>query len=459
MAAAAAAAMPAGDAAAGGGAPGDEVMKVVKWTRPAVFGAPPPPRGGHAGVMVGNLFIVFGGTLYKGDNKFAYLNDTWALDVDTMKWHLPKCAGRPPGGRYGHAAVVVDYKVYIFGGKGEGGILYNDLWCLDVEKWSWAMIPSSTAAPPGTRCGHSMIAVGDKLAVFGGWDGRVANNEFWLFDMCTCPARRSGVLRAFCCHTTHICSPAHAAASYTWVRPGTSGVPPCARHGHCAVRRRWRGCTSRCAATPTPPPPHPLRSPQVYDEASARMLVYGGWHPGDDGVPEYQGDTRQLDLHTLTWSRPRALGATPGPRYAHGVAMVGNVLVTTGGYDGPRDAAAVEAALPKELVTIPYAPGMGGDALAGPGSFIDVPYGVHADTCFLNMDAGEWIQPALAGTPPGYRYGAAVAATGAHVLVFGGWEGGRPLNDLIVLDMTALVDTEDGGGDGSGGDGGGDATA
>lgn len=170
----------------------DEALKVVKWTRPAVFGAPPPPRGGHTGVMVGNLFIVFGGTLYKGDNKFAYLNDTWALDVDTMKWHLPKCAGRPPGGRYGHTAVVVDYKVYIFGGKGEGGILYNDLWCLDVEKWSWAMIPSSTAAPPGTRFGHSMIAVGDKLAVFGGWDGRAANNEFWLFDLCTSGARAGG---------------------------------------------------------------------------------------------------------------------------------------------------------------------------------------------------------------------------------------------------------------------------
>jgi hypothetical protein len=186
--------------------------RVVKWVRPPTYGAPPPARGGHTGVMVGNLFVVFGGTYYKGDSKFAYLNDTWALDIDTMKWHNPKCAGRSPGARYGHAAVVIDFKMYVFGGKGDGGILYNDLWCLDVERWTWEMIPSSTAAPPSARFGHSMISVGDKIALFGGWDGRTANNEFWLFDLCKC----SDLLRSLAhygVHTICVCSIIHLGAA------------------------------------------------------------------------------------------------------------------------------------------------------------------------------------------------------------------------------------------------------
>lgn len=204
-----------------------------------------------------------------------------------------------------------------------------------------------------------------------------------------------------------------SAATFTWVRPGTTGVPPSSRHGHSAV----------------------------YDESSARMVVFGGWHPGDDGVPEYQRDTRQLDLHTLTWSRPRMSGESPGARYAHTVACVGNVMVVSGGYDGPRDAASIQAGYPTEKILVPYTPGMGGDALAGPGSTIEVLYGIHPDTFFLDLETLDWIQPGIAGKPPSYRYGSSATPTGAQVLMFGGWEGGRPMNDLIILDLTGLVDS------------------
>jgi hypothetical protein len=170
------------------------------------------------------------------------------------------------------------------------------------------------------------------------------------------------------------------------------------------------------------------------------MIVFGGWHCGADGVPEYQRDTRHLDLHTLTWTRPRVNGDSPGERYSHCAACVGNVMVITGGYDGPRESRSKEPQIPTEVISIPYTSGMGGDALAGPGTNIEVPYGVHADTFFLDLEGMEWIRPALAGKPTGYRYGAAAAPSGAQVIIFGGWEAGRSLQDLVVLDMSGLVD-------------------
>lgn len=106
----------------------------------------------------------------------------WAIDLDTMTWHNPTCTGRAPGQRYGHTVTVVDYKVYIFGGRGPSGLLHNDLWCLDVETWKWTLMPSTTA-PPLARFNHAGVAVGNKIAYFGGWDGESAFNDLWVYDI------------------------------------------------------------------------------------------------------------------------------------------------------------------------------------------------------------------------------------------------------------------------------------
>jgi N-acetylneuraminic acid mutarotase len=149
----------------------DAQQKVITWTRPATFGAPPTPRGGHTSVLVGNLFVVFGGTRTdtEGTGKFKYLSDVFVLDTDTMRWHCPTLVGRSPPARYGHTAVVLDYKMYICGGRGEKGALFNDVWVLDVERWEWQLLPTSTAAPPAPRMGHSAVALAPhRILVFGG---------------------------------------------------------------------------------------------------------------------------------------------------------------------------------------------------------------------------------------------------------------------------------------------------
>eukprot|EP01138_Halocafeteria_seosinensis_P006050 gb/GECG01006184.1/.p1 GENE.gb/GECG01006184.1/~~gb/GECG01006184.1/.p1 ORF type:complete len:255 (+),score=24.77 gb/GECG01006184.1/:1-765(+) len=156
---------------------------ILSWSHPTFSGKAPPARGGHTASLVGNLLVLFGGHYFGDGGKFQYLNDVWAIDIDTMTWHNPKCAGRGPGPRYGHSATVIDYKIYIFGGKGPNKMLYNDLWCLDVENWAWSLLPSASA-PPVERFNHDACAVGAKIAIFGGWDGKTCYNDFWVYSVC-----------------------------------------------------------------------------------------------------------------------------------------------------------------------------------------------------------------------------------------------------------------------------------
>jgi len=229
---------------------GVPLLPGLSWSRPVMTGVAPKARGGHAAALVGNLLIVVGGHYYGGDSAsprralvgfrgftrrprsadtFVYLDDVWAIDVDTMTWHNPACAGGGPSARYGHTASVIEYKyalwlslplvaqalslpcprlayslrLYVFGGRGPKGALYNDLWCLDVERWTWERMSSTTAAPTG-RFGHSQLTIGSKIVYFGGWDGSHAFNDLWVYDT----------------------------EAFSWLKPRVGGTPPRARFNH-----------------------------------------------------------------------------------------------------------------------------------------------------------------------------------------------------------------------------------
>jgi len=351
-----------------------------------------------------------------------YCNDVWAIDLDTMTWHNPSCAGRSPGARYGHTTTVVDYKVYVFGGRGPAGLMYNDLWCLDVETWKWSLMPSTTA-PPLARSGHTAVAVGNKLAFFGGWDGNTTFNDLWVYDI----------------------------SGRTWLKPKVKGMLPRARHGHSMVLA-----------------------------AEGRMVIFGGWAQGAKGHPEYLNDTRVFDTSSMMWIRPRIAGQQPPKAYWHQAVMVGKQMVVIGGYSGHKPkpaAAAAEAALVKstsaeqrgiQIVpdTLPECPPPASKAVGADGT--EVPVGLHPFVWILDTDAPDdigretvsdagkirpnkrnaeddsaltmsWSQPFIAGQPPGRRYGHSMVAVGPHILAMAGWDGNKAVGDLLQLDLTALV--------------------
>ena len=93
--------------------------------------------------------------------------------------------GIPPG-RYGHTSVVVDDKLYVFGGQGQFGCL-DDLWCFDFEKCSWQRVDAA-GEPPAARTGHCACVSNGVMFIFGGKDVRpgmdsIAHNDLYGYDL------------------------------------------------------------------------------------------------------------------------------------------------------------------------------------------------------------------------------------------------------------------------------------
>ncbi|KAJ5239636.1 hypothetical protein N7468_004255 [Penicillium chermesinum] len=135
----------------------------------------PGPRVGHASLLVGNAFIVFG-----GDTK---INENDALD-DTF----PR-----PSGRYGHTLNIVNSRLYVFGGQVEG-FFFNDLVAFDLNqlqsptnKWEKLIQNTHEGGPPEgqippARTNHSIVTFNEKLYLFGGTNGVRWFNDVWCFD-------------------------------------------------------------------------------------------------------------------------------------------------------------------------------------------------------------------------------------------------------------------------------------
>jgi hypothetical protein len=135
------------------------------------------PRGrfGHTlTVLDQHTFMVFGGEceggVYISRNGLA--NDVHVYDCSKAEWRLVHCEGRYPSARYGHACVVYGSDYVLFGGwNGEHDSA--DLHCLDVKSWQWRE-PDVTGVPPPARSKHSMTLLGHRAFVFGGSNGEHA---------------------------------------------------------------------------------------------------------------------------------------------------------------------------------------------------------------------------------------------------------------------------------------------
>jgi len=169
------------------------------------------------------------------------MNDVWSLDTtqsgdmstwvweekipsqpayayphhDTRWWH-----GEPPKVRYMHAAVALKTRVesqigaelgrrqedsmLVFGGMDDEFRPMNDLWHISTHTWRWIRLDRGGQVPE-KRSGHSMVAVGTKVYLFGGSD-RVNLNDVYELE-------------------TDVKTP-------VWVKTETQGVKPYPRRFH-----------------------------------------------------------------------------------------------------------------------------------------------------------------------------------------------------------------------------------
>ncbi|KJR85586.1 uncharacterized protein SPSK_09492 [Sporothrix schenckii 1099-18] len=133
----------------------------------------PSPRVGHASLLVGNAFIVYGGDTKIEENDI--LDETlYLLNTSTRQWSRALPSGPRPSGRYGHSLNILGSKIYIFGGQVEGYFM-NDLAAFDLNqlqmpnnRWEILIPNSDNGGPPvgkipPARTNHSVVSYNDKM--------------------------------------------------------------------------------------------------------------------------------------------------------------------------------------------------------------------------------------------------------------------------------------------------------
>ncbi|SLM34847.1 Kelch-type beta propeller [Lasallia pustulata] len=247
----------------------------------------PGPRVGHASLLVGNAFIVFGGDT-KTDDGDMLDDNLYLLNTSTRQWTRPSPPGPKPAGRYGHTLNILGSKIYIFGGQVEG-YFFNDLLAFDLNalqsnmnRWEMLIQNSNDGGPPEgqlppARTNHTIISWKEKLYLFGGTNGTQWFNDVWSYD-----PRVNG-----------------------WTQLDCIGYIPATREGHSAAL--------------------------VNDV----MYIFGG--RTEEGTD--LGDLAAFRITSRRWYTFQNMGPSPSPRSGHSMTAFGNLIVVLAGEpsSAPRD--------------------------------------------------------------------------------------------------------------------------
>ncbi|XP_055622103.1 kelch domain-containing protein 3-like [Toxorhynchites rutilus septentrionalis] len=113
---------------------------------------------------VGDLIYVFGGE-FDGERS---LMQVFVLNTRNMKWSVavPNEKGlSAPSYRYGHSVVAYGHCIYVWGGNTISKT--NELYCFNTMTSTWRLIDIETQ--PANRYDHSACLYGKRMYIFGGF--------------------------------------------------------------------------------------------------------------------------------------------------------------------------------------------------------------------------------------------------------------------------------------------------
>ncbi|CAK4711321.1 unnamed protein product [Aphanomyces euteiches] len=160
-------------------------MNGFVWSRVATDDAP-PPRWRHSALIYNDKkIVIFGG--FASEKR---MNDLWVFDCETKSWEqqhaqnfwegLPQCRGS-------HSATLVEHRMVVFGGYGGNGYGrtdFNDVHALDLRTWKWEEIITE-GEKPEPRSSHQTCLIQQKLFVIGGWNSVKQFNDLFVLDLTT----------------------------------------------------------------------------------------------------------------------------------------------------------------------------------------------------------------------------------------------------------------------------------
>ncbi|KAM3308305.1 F-box/kelch-repeat protein [Capsicum chacoense] len=167
---------------------GNDFKSILKWNK--IVSGVPSGRFGHSCVVISDCLVLFGGINDHG----ARQNDTWIGQVTvhdafgiTLSWRLLDVGSIVPPPRGAHAACSIDKRrMLIHGGIGLAGLRLGDTWVLELSEnlhlGVWEEIVTHPSPP--SRSGHTLTRVGgNQTILFGGRGlGYEVLNDVWLFD-------------------------------------------------------------------------------------------------------------------------------------------------------------------------------------------------------------------------------------------------------------------------------------
>lgn len=127
--------------------------------------------------MYRDCFYIFG-----GDGGVLF-NDLWCYNLLTNKWHQIKNRGEVPAPRRYHSCVVYKDNLFIFGGRYQTG-RFNNLYQFSFVTQMWMQV-NCCGDIPSQRAAMSAVVLGDAMYIFGGFDGAREKNDFYKLDLLT----------------------------------------------------------------------------------------------------------------------------------------------------------------------------------------------------------------------------------------------------------------------------------
>jgi hypothetical protein len=159
---------------------------------PAPGSPRPPARNGHSSVVYGGEVYIFAGYKHEPPAPQVFYNDFWSFNFLTRTWRqIVPSNGVVPPIRFEHNAVIYGSHMFVFGGTNspDGSVYLSDFWRFSFETDTWEAVTAG-GAQPGPRQGYGVAVVGSRMFMFGGRANGGAGpalNELWEYNMAGCP--------------------------------------------------------------------------------------------------------------------------------------------------------------------------------------------------------------------------------------------------------------------------------
>ena len=87
-----------------------------------------------------------------------------------MEWRLLNSTGQVPTPRSGHSAVILNTRMFVFGGTA-GSVYYNELFVYDAVTDRWQLLLPSGSLPSGRANHGAVLTRTGNLLITGGITG------------------------------------------------------------------------------------------------------------------------------------------------------------------------------------------------------------------------------------------------------------------------------------------------